>query len=156
MLGRSTPLDTIIFLGSDNTSGTLFGMWLLSAVVPTGTSVTMSATCSVSPGGTPRYGVFSTDNSKLSNPTAPTHNYTTGTSSPISVSVSVASGAGAIGMFWDFAVTDVGWTAGFSSSDGTFGGSDWSHANNLTAGTFTATYSFTGTGHPDRGVAIFR
>jgi hypothetical protein len=155
--GSPVAADTISVAGSDSTTGMLTG--LVSAVLPVGTTTTLTVTCSASTsGGTPRFSVYTVDNSTLSSPTAPTSSFVQGTTSPITGTINTLSGGGLLALFTGFGTTTEGWTAGVTS-DGVFGTFDFGHLSNTTPSTplsVTNTWTVSGSGNPDIALWVYR
>lgn len=120
------------------------GYYLVSAVLPTGTTATVVTTFNSGSGQPPRFSVYTLDNSTLVGLT-PTTNYQNSAASPFTEGVTSTSGGAVIALFNGLGTTTETWTAGVTS-DGVFGNSDWGHANNVSGGTFNVTNTWTVTG----------
>lgn len=154
--GGTVTADTVSTAGLDSVSGVLSG--LVSAVLPVGTTTTLTVTCSGVISGQPRFSVYTVDNSTLSSPTTPTSSFIQGTTSPITGTINTQSGGGLIAEFSGFGVTTEGWTAGVTS-DATFSTFDWGHLSNTAASTplsVTNTWTVSGSGNPDIALWVYR
>jgi hypothetical protein len=101
--GSPISADTIKVAGTDGANFT--SLYLVSAVLPLGTTTTLTITETGPPATRPRFAVYTVDNSTLSSPTNPTSSYGAFTTSPSTVTANLQAGGGLIAHFWRFGVS---------------------------------------------------
>jgi hypothetical protein len=155
--GSPVNADTIIRAGIDST--TQSGLGLISAVLPIGTTTTLTVTFSSSTFNSPRFAVYTVDNSTLSSPTSPTPYFGAFTTSPSTVTANVLAGGALIAHYYGFSVATENWTAGVTSDGAISGPNDFGHLSNTSASTgyaVTNTWTVSGSGNPDIALWVYR
>lgn len=161
-VGSPVSIDSGSVIGCE-CSGAGYGVFYASAVVPTGTTAVLTLSFSGGAGfpDSPRASVYTLDNSVLSSPTTPNTGggSSTGALSSISASANASAGAGVIGSSYNGAAAGAlsSSPAGISNLDGSFGTSNWGHADNVAASTpYTVTISYGSANEGAIGILVYR
>jgi hypothetical protein len=157
--GSPITADTVSVAGQDTVSGEVLA--LISAVLPVGTTTTLSVAFGGLPlTDSPRFSVYTVDNSTLSSPITPVVQFKQGTTTPpITQTINTLSGGGLLGMFVGFGTSSNAWSAGITTSDGTFGSNNFGSLSNTAANTplsVSNTWTVSGSGNPDLALWAYR
>jgi hypothetical protein len=156
--GAPITADTVSVAGQDTVTNEVQA--LVSAVLPVGTTTTLSVPFSGTLASSPRFSVYTVDNSTLSNPITPVVRYVSGTTtSPITGTINTLSGGGLLGIFAGFGTSTNAWSAGITTSDGAFGSDNWGSLSNTAANTpltVSNTWTVSGSGNPDLALWAYR
>lgn len=151
--GSPISADVSTIIGRDS----ITGLYLASAVLPVGTTTTLTITFSGTTFGSPRYSLYTVDNSTLSSPTTPTTNFNTNNpATSVTTTVTTLSGGGLIG-FGQAYNGGSSFTAGITTTDGAFGNFISGHLSNTSAASpFSVTLSGTSSNQNSLALAAFR
>jgi hypothetical protein len=156
--GAPITADTVSVAGQDTVTSEV--SVLFSAVLPVGTTTTLTATFGASLFNSPRFSVYTVDNSTLSNPTTPVVTFVQGTTTPpITGTINTLSGGALLGMFVGFGTSTNAWSAGITTSDGAFGSNNWGSLSNTAANTpltVSNTWTVSGSANPDLALWAYR
>jgi hypothetical protein len=156
--GAPITADTVSVAGQDTVTNVVQA--LVSAVLPVGTTTTLSVPFSGTIASSPRFSVYTVDNSTLSNPLTPVVTFVQGTTTPpITGTINTLSGGGLLGMFAGFGTSSNAWSAGITTSDGVFGADNWGSLSNTSANTplsVSNTWTVSGSGNPDLALWAYR
>jgi hypothetical protein len=156
--GGPITADTLSIAGQDTVTNVV--SVLVSAVLPVGTTTTLAVTFTGSPPSSPRFSVYTVDNSTLSNPTTHVVAFVQGmTTPPITGTINTLSGGGLLGMFVGFGTSSNAWSAGITTSDGVFGDDNWGSLSKTATNTpltVSNTWTVSGSGNPDLALWAYR